>query len=117
MLNLTLVLPYGVPMPEISSLEADSFNLTPFPHPKLEASLNTCFLHCRKKFKTLGGKVKVAVEDVSFTCYEGQCTVLLGHNGAGKTTTMSVLTGGQRRGLGRDKGGKMERSVRQKYEE
>ena len=38
--------------------------------------------------------MKVAVEDVSMTCYEGQCTVLLGHNGAGKTTTMSVLTGG-----------------------
>lgn len=47
----------------------------------------------RKEFKTLGGKTKVAVEDVSLTCYEGQCTVLLGHNGAGKTTTMSVLTG------------------------
>lgn len=47
----------------------------------------------RKEFRTLGGKVKVAVEDVSMTCYEGQCTVLLGHNGAGKTTTMSVLTG------------------------
>ncbi|XP_045131522.1 phospholipid-transporting ATPase ABCA3-like [Portunus trituberculatus] len=47
----------------------------------------------RKEFRTLGGKVKVAVEDVSMTCYEGQCTVLLGHNGAGKTTTMSILTG------------------------
>ncbi|XP_050726962.1 phospholipid-transporting ATPase ABCA3-like [Eriocheir sinensis] len=47
----------------------------------------------RKEFRTLGRKVKVAVEDVSMTCYEGQCTVLLGHNGAGKTTTMSVLTG------------------------
>ncbi|XP_042235284.1 phospholipid-transporting ATPase ABCA3-like [Homarus americanus] len=47
----------------------------------------------RKEFKTLGGKVKVAVENVSMTCYQGQCTVLLGHNGAGKTTTMSVLTG------------------------
>ncbi|KAG7161493.1 ATP-binding cassette sub-family A member 3-like 3 [Homarus americanus] len=46
----------------------------------------------RKEFKTLGGKVKVAVENVSMTCYQGQCTVLLGHNGAGKTTTMSVLT-------------------------
>ncbi|XP_071529902.1 phospholipid-transporting ATPase ABCA3-like [Panulirus ornatus] len=47
----------------------------------------------RKEFKTLGGQVKVAVENVNMTCYEGQCTVLLGHNGAGKTTTMSVLTG------------------------
>nr|XP_045609701.1 phospholipid-transporting ATPase ABCA3-like isoform X2 [Procambarus clarkii] len=47
----------------------------------------------RKEFKSLGRKVKVAVEDVSMTCYEGQCTVLLGHNGAGKTTTMSILTG------------------------
>nr|XP_027231595.1 ATP-binding cassette sub-family A member 1-like [Penaeus vannamei] len=47
----------------------------------------------RKEFKELGRKTKVAVENVSLTCYEGQCTVLLGHNGAGKTTTMSVLTG------------------------
>lgn len=37
--------------------------------------------------------MKVAVADVNLTCYEGQCTVLLGHNGAGKTTTMSVITG------------------------
>ncbi|XP_047471049.1 phospholipid-transporting ATPase ABCA1-like [Penaeus chinensis] len=47
----------------------------------------------RKEFKELGRKTKVAVENVSLTCSEGQCTVLLGHNGAGKTTTMSVLTG------------------------
>ncbi|KAK4327951.1 hypothetical protein Pmani_001612 [Petrolisthes manimaculis] len=47
----------------------------------------------RKEFRALGRKTKVAVENVSMTCYEGQCTVLLGHNGAGKTTTMSILTG------------------------
>ncbi|CAL4231092.1 unnamed protein product, partial [Meganyctiphanes norvegica] len=47
----------------------------------------------RKEFKTMFNPVKVAVEDVTLKCYEGQCTVLLGHNGAGKTTTMSVLTG------------------------
>ncbi|XP_064105712.1 phospholipid-transporting ATPase ABCA1-like [Macrobrachium nipponense] len=47
----------------------------------------------RKEFRTLGKKTKVAVENASFKCYEGQCTVLLGHNGAGKTTTMSILTG------------------------
>ncbi|XP_068232553.1 LOW QUALITY PROTEIN: phospholipid-transporting ATPase ABCA3-like [Palaemon carinicauda] len=47
----------------------------------------------RKEFKSFGKKKKVALENVSFKCYEGQCTVLLGHNGAGKTTTMSILTG------------------------
>ncbi|CAL4102208.1 unnamed protein product, partial [Meganyctiphanes norvegica] len=47
----------------------------------------------RKEFTSMCNSVKVAVEDVTLTCYEGQCTVLLGHNGAGKTTTMSVLTG------------------------
>ena len=36
-----------------------------------------------------------ALRNVTFTCYEGQCTVILGHNGAGKTTTMSILTGTQ----------------------
>ncbi|KAG0730574.1 ATP-binding cassette sub-family A member 3 [Chionoecetes opilio] len=50
----------------------------------------------RKEFRSLGGKAKVAVEDVSMTCYEGQCTVLLGHNGAGKTTTMSVGRGAEK---------------------
>ncbi|XP_018027772.1 phospholipid-transporting ATPase ABCA1 [Hyalella azteca] len=47
----------------------------------------------RKEFPALGGGIKVAVKDVNLSCYEGQCTVLLGHNGAGKTTTMSVITG------------------------
>ncbi|KAK4327949.1 hypothetical protein Pmani_001610 [Petrolisthes manimaculis] len=47
----------------------------------------------KKEFKNLTGKVTTAVKNVSMTCYEGQCTVLLGHNGAGKTTTMSILTG------------------------
>lgn len=47
----------------------------------------------RKEFRTLGKKTTVAVGNASFKCYEGQCTVLLGHNGAGKTTTMSILTG------------------------
>lgn len=40
---------------------------------------------------------------MSLTCYEGQCTVLLGHNGAGKTTTLSVLTGGDQMVIEREK--------------
>jgi ATP-binding cassette subfamily A (ABC1) protein 3 len=46
----------------------------------------------RKEFDTPDG-VKVAVDSVDMTMYEGQIFVLLGHNGAGKTTTISMLTG------------------------
>ncbi|MCL4868830.1 MAG: ATP-binding cassette domain-containing protein [Anaerolineae bacterium] len=34
-----------------------------------------------------------AVDDVSFTCPDGQITGLLGPNGAGKTTTLRMITG------------------------
>jgi ABC-type lipoprotein export system ATPase subunit len=46
----------------------------------------------RKEFDTPDG-VKVAVDNIDLTMYEGQIFVLLGHNGAGKTTTISMLTG------------------------
>lgn len=46
----------------------------------------------RKEFSTPDG-VKVAVDDLSITMYEGQIFALLGHNGAGKTTTISMLSG------------------------
>jgi ATP-binding cassette subfamily A (ABC1) protein 3 len=46
----------------------------------------------RKTFETPDG-VKVAVDNLNMTMYEGQIFVLLGHNGAGKTTTISMLTG------------------------
>lgn len=45
----------------------------------------------RKEFSTPDG-IKVAVDDVNLTMYEGQIFALLGHNGAGKTTTISMLT-------------------------
>lgn len=37
-------------------------------------------------------KVKVAVNDLSFTAYEGEIYGLLGPNGAGKTTTLRMLS-------------------------
>jgi len=61
----------------------------------------------RKEFDTPDG-IKVAVNDIDMTMYEGQIFVLLGHNGAGKTTTISMLTGlieptnGQMLAYGRD---------------
>ena len=45
-----------------------------------------------KQFNTTNG-VKVAVDRLNLTMFQGQITALLGHNGAGKTTTLSMLTG------------------------
>lgn len=45
-------------------------------------------LHLRKSFGS-----KVAVEDVSFQVFAGECYGLLGPNGAGKTTSISILCG------------------------
>ncbi len=38
-----------------------------------------------------GAKVKVAVNDISFSSYRGEIFGLLGPNGAGKTTTLRIL--------------------------
>jgi ATP-binding cassette subfamily A (ABC1) protein 3 len=46
-----------------------------------------------KEYKARGGGVKIAVNNLRLTLYEGQVTCLLGHNGAGKSTLMSMLTG------------------------
>lgn len=46
----------------------------------------------RKTFRGGDGTV-VAVDDLWFEMYEGQCFALLGHNGAGKTTTINMLIG------------------------
>ena len=46
----------------------------------------------RKEFATPDG-VKVAVDNVDVTFYDGQIAVVLGHNGAGKTTLINMLTG------------------------
>jgi len=45
-----------------------------------------------KRFDTPDG-VKVAVNNLNLTMYEGEIFCLLGHNGAGKSTTISMLTG------------------------
>ena len=52
--------------------------------------INVSGLH--KEFPSPDG-VKVAVNNVDITFYEGQISCLLGHNGAGKTTVISMLTG------------------------
>ncbi|HSH02302.1 MAG TPA: ATP-binding cassette domain-containing protein [Anaerolineae bacterium] len=45
-----------------------------------------------KHYQTDQGLIK-AVDDVSFTCPDGQITGLLGPNGAGKTTTLRMIAG------------------------
>jgi ATP-binding cassette subfamily A (ABC1) protein 3 len=47
----------------------------------------------RKEFITPQGNVKVAVNGLNLTMFQGQITALLGHNGAGKTTAIAMLTG------------------------
>eukprot|EP01036_Dinobryon_divergens_P035789 gene35789-46440_t len=46
----------------------------------------------RKEFQTNTG-LKVAVDGLNLTMYNGQITALLGHNGAGKSTAIAMLTG------------------------
>lgn len=45
-----------------------------------------------KKYYGANNSIK-AVDDVSFTCPDGQITGLLGPNGAGKTTTLRMISG------------------------
>ena len=44
-----------------------------------------------EKIEKTNDKVKVAVDDLSFTAYRGEVFGLLGPNGAGKTTTLRML--------------------------
>ncbi len=46
----------------------------------------------QRKLNNTTEKVKVAVNDVSFSVYEGEVFGLLGPNGAGKTTTLRMLS-------------------------
>ena len=45
----------------------------------------------QQKIEKTKEKVKVAVNDLSFTAYRGEVFGLLGPNGAGKTTTLRML--------------------------
>lgn len=45
----------------------------------------------QQKLEKTNEKIKVAVDDLSFTAYEGEIFGLLGPNGAGKTTTLRML--------------------------
>lgn len=46
----------------------------------------------QQKLEKTREKVRVAVDDLSFTAYEGEIFGLLGPNGAGKTTTLRLLS-------------------------
>lgn len=45
----------------------------------------------QQKIEKTRKKIKVAVEDLSFTAYKGEIFGLLGPNGAGKTTTLRMI--------------------------
>ena len=45
-----------------------------------------------KKLKNPKLKERIAVNDLSFSAYEGQIYGLLGPNGAGKTTTLRIIS-------------------------
>lgn len=46
----------------------------------------------QQKIERTKQRVKVAVDDLSFTAYEGEVFGLLGPNGAGKTTTLRIMS-------------------------
>lgn len=46
----------------------------------------------QQKIEKTKERIKVAVDDLSFTAYEGEVFGLLGPNGAGKTTTLRIMS-------------------------
>lgn len=46
----------------------------------------------QQKIERTKERIKVAVDDLSFTAYEGEVFGLLGPNGAGKTTTLRIMS-------------------------
>ena len=46
----------------------------------------------QQKIEKTKERIKVAVDDLSFTAYEGEVFGLLGPNGAGKTTTLRMMS-------------------------
>ena len=59
---------------------------------KVEGLCKTFTLSAKQqKLEKTGGKQKVAVNNLSFSAYEGEIFGLLGPNGAGKTTTLRML--------------------------
>ena len=53
-----------------------------------------------KQFRA-GDKVKVVLNNTSWSCEDGSITGFIGHNGAGKTTTLKIMTGVMRPTEGR----------------
>ena len=43
--------------------------------------------------KKYAKKANYAVQNATFSCYEGEIVGLLGHNGAGKSTTLKCIEG------------------------
>ena len=46
----------------------------------------------QQKIQNTKERIKVAVDHLSFTAYEGEVFGLLGPNGAGKTTTLRMMS-------------------------
>lgn len=54
---------------------------------------STAVVQIQGLYKKYSKKADYAIENVTFSCHEGEIVGLLGHNGAGKSTTLKCLEG------------------------
>ena len=54
---------------------------------------STAVVQIQGLYKKYSKKADYAIENVTFSCHEGEFVGLLGHNGAGKSTTLKCLEG------------------------